>query len=622
LGSHNILDAKHKRAEAKAQEQALREISAADYMGAVFPDRQPHHIKIDLRSNKWKIRPTTRRKGRPPKPNEGRRALWCAVHGEEEGDRQIREFLAQRKAPALIANETPTSPHLEAAAGEQRQKPVLKPKLTILEDEAVKSAFESAMLARGLTIPKGGVIADGKLQRCNAGDDKSGKADGAYILHLDGFPAGGFQNHRDGLGWQDWKHETPGRTYTEAEKKAHAERIAEIQRQRDADEAERHALAAKRASAIIEKATPADNGHRYLNTKGVGAAHGLKEHKGALVVPMRDIEGKLHSLQFIAPDGKKRFLKGGKKHGCLNVIGKEGLAFDTNGINPTGRILICEGFATAARCFEAVDHPAVIAFDAGNLKPVAEALRGKYPKAAITFCADDDFGTEGNPGKTKAIEAAKAIGATVALPAFPGIRRENWTDFNDLHCAGGLEAVAKQIGEAAAPADEIKDTAGEAVKSGSVDIDAAIDRLARMTGPDYERERAEEAKKLGIKRVTALDSFVKARRAEFKSERTVDRPSAPEVWDEPVDGDQLLIELIAAIKAHVILSDEAATAIAIWIVLAHAHDAAAISAILAIISPLKGCGKTTLLSLLQELTPNPIIAANISAAAVYRAIEE
>jgi putative DNA primase/helicase len=61
--------------------------------------------------------------------------------------------------------------------------------------------------------------------------------------------------------------------------------------------------------------------------------------------------------------------------------------------------------------------------------------------------------------------------------------------------------------------------------------------------------------------------------------------------------------------------------VALWILHAHAHDAAAISAILAVISPEKRCGKTTLLSLLNELTPRPLAASNISASALFRAIE-
>ena len=104
-----------------------------------------------------------------------------------------------------------------------------------------------------------------------------------------------------------------------------------------------------------------------------------------------------------------------------------------------------------------------------------------------------------------------------------------------------------------------------------------------------------------------------------ESEACLGEALAP--WPEPVDGGQLLLTLIAALRAYVILPEHAYLPVALWILHAHAHDAAAISPILAIISPEKRCGKTTLLSLLLELTPKALLAANITAAAVFRAIE-
>src|SRR5438045_6683960 len=62
--------------------------------------------------------------------------------------------------------------------------------------------FEDALRARGI-IPPQHVLTDGKLHRCNV-EGRGGKGDAAYMLHLDGIPAGGFQNWRDGLGWEDW----------------------------------------------------------------------------------------------------------------------------------------------------------------------------------------------------------------------------------------------------------------------------------------------------------------------------------------------------------------------------------------------------------------------------------
>jgi phage/plasmid primase-like uncharacterized protein len=404
--------------------------------------------------------------------------LWHHLHGEEEGNHKARELLARRSQSEKVLEVTgldqgPAAP-AESVGKQPRPKPVQKTKCTILDEEAVKSAFESAMLTRGLIIPKGGVDADGKVHRCSVDNEKSGKGDGAYILHLDGIPAGGFQNHRDGLGWQDWKHETPTRTFTEAEKKAYTEKIAKMQRERDAEKGKLNANAAARAAAIVKGATAAPEDHPYLVSKQI-APHGVLYSKGAveispwrkskadvLIVPLRDIHGTLWNVQLIDGEGEKDFLYGGRKKGCFFVIKKEGMAFDAAGINPNGHNLIGEGLATMATCFKAVDCPAVVACDAGNLEHVAKALRVRYAKAPFVLCRDDDWKTKDvhgnltNPGKNYGEKAAQAIVASIAAPVFSGERQDKWTDFNDLYTAEGLEAVAACIDAASAPGKEQK----------------------------------------------------------------------------------------------------------------------------------------------------------------------
>src|SRR5690606_19668878 len=146
----------------------------------------------------------------------------------------------------------------------------------------------------------------------------------------------------------------------------------------------------------------------YLVTKQV-KSHGLRLYKETLVVPMRDSRGLLHSLQFIDGDGNKRFLSGGRKYGCYFAIGGAGEAF-----------CIAEGYATGATVYESTGLSMAVAFDAGNLMPVAQAIRSKFPEAEITLCADNDKNTPGNPGLTKAKEAAVAVGALLAVPPCAG----------------------------------------------------------------------------------------------------------------------------------------------------------------------------------------------------------
>lgn len=307
--------------------------------------------------------------------------------------------------------------------------------------------FRAALAGRGI-IPPADIRADGKLHRCDA-EGKGGKGDAAYLLHLDGIPAGGFENHRDGLDWENWRADT-GRALTPAEEAEHRAKLEASRQQREAELARRHAEARERAGLILAEAHQGD-GHPYLTKKGI-QPHDAKliladqaraiapnlspELSGLLlVVPMR-ADGVLHSLQFIAADGTKRPMTGGRVAGCYFSIG-----------NPKGAaaLCICEGYATGASIHEATGYPVAVAFSAGNLEAVARALRVKLPDLPLVMCADDDVATPGNPGLTRAREAALAVGGVVALPDFGKDRPEKATDFNDMATVRGLEAVRATI---------------------------------------------------------------------------------------------------------------------------------------------------------------------------------
>lgn len=295
--------------------------------------------------------------------------------------------------------------------------------------------FRLALAGRNI-IPPADLIADGKLHRCDA-EGRRGKNDASYILHLDeGVPAGGFQNWRDGLGWEDW-HMERSRPLTLADKRAYQERVTAMRAQREEEEIRRRDEAAHKARTLWESAMHASE-HGYLKAKGV-KPHGMRVDGEALIVPMRDIHGTLHSLQSISPDGNKLFLSGGRTKECYCSIGK-----------PKGHLIVCEGFATGASIHEATGHAVAVAFNAGNLPAVAVALHEKFPTMTITIAADDDHQTPGNPGLTKATEAAIAVGGMLATPAFPADRPAKATDFNDLHQISGLDVVRRCI-QAARP---------------------------------------------------------------------------------------------------------------------------------------------------------------------------
>lgn len=356
--------------------------------------------------------------------------------------------------------------------------------------------FRDAMAARGI-IPPENLLADGKIHRCDtAGTNgrKNGKNDASYLLHLDGIPAGGFENHQDGLGWQDWCANIR-RTLTAAENAALKTRIAEAQAKREAEEAARHKEAQAKASDVWQKAKPCAS-HPYLASKGIAGAYGAKEYNGALVLPVHDKGGALHSLQFIDEKGEKRFLTGGRKSGCYFAIGK-----------PDGKLCIAEGFATAASIHEATGCAVAVAFDAGNLQPVAKALREKFPDLPLVLCADDDYRTEGNPGITKATEAARAVGGLLAVPDFGDNRPDGATDFNDLHQHAGAEAVKRCI-DAAQPVDKVSQAPGkQSAPAGDADgtgWPAPQPMSAKVEPEPYPREALPDTIRAAVEEVRAF----------------------------------------------------------------------------------------------------------------------
>lgn len=299
--------------------------------------------------------------------------------------------------------------------------------------------FRDAIASAGLTPPEV-VEADGKLRRFPA-NGKRGDDSGWYVLHHDGVPAGAFGDWRSGVS-ETWRANL-GRTLTPAEESAHRAKVEAMRRQRDAEEAQRASDAAAEAARIWREAAPA-GAHPYLERKGI-KCHGAKLNGGRLVIPMR-LEGWLCSLQYIAADGEKRFHPGGKVSGAYFSIGKP----------ESGPVLICEGFATGASLNEATGHAVAVAFNAGNLEPVAKALRTKFPNGKLILCADDDAGTDGNPGMTKAKEAAHAVGGLLAVPDFGTDRKQKQTDFNDLMQANGVEAVKRTVEAARSVEQEAK----------------------------------------------------------------------------------------------------------------------------------------------------------------------
>jgi hypothetical protein len=156
---------------------------------------------------------------------------------------------------------------------------------------------------------------------------------------------------------------------------------------------------------------------------------------------------------------------------------------------------------------------------------------------------------------------------------------------------------------------------------------AELERLAKLSAVQYEHERKQAAERLNV-RASILDRLVKAKRAELGLDGAVDGKQGraisfpePEPWPAPLDGAVLLDEIALAIGAHVIMTEHSRDACALWVAHTFLLDRSMITPRLAITSPTKGCGKTTLLDVVGCLVLRPLPAANVSASAIFRVVE-
>lgn len=314
--------------------------------------------------------------------------------------------------------------------------------------------FRSALNGAGLPF-SGLLFDDGKLHRFNA-DGESGQASW-YVLHrADRFAAGAFGCWRRQLN-QSW-NSSNGAELSPEERRELRQRLAAAQAQHKTEEQKVRSEAVLKAAQILSAASPATPDHPYLARKHVtphGELRVITRHpaspalEGCLVLPLRDTNGSLHTLEFIAPD--QRF--GGKndpRDKQLLFGGDPKAHFFTISDRPDGPLVLCEGYATGASIYEATGFATVCARNAGNLLPTALALRAKFPNRTLIVAADNDRFTHSppNPGLTAATQAAKATKGIVAVPEFADEDTRS-TDFNDKSVLEGFPAVAAILQSAA-----------------------------------------------------------------------------------------------------------------------------------------------------------------------------
>jgi putative DNA primase/helicase len=280
----------------------------------------------------------------------------------------------------------------------------------------------------GFEIPVEKFILDGSLQRF----PRNGSRDSGWFI-------GWLYNYlkRDGqyaiAEFGDWRtgesHLFVPTSIGSAEKKLAKDTIENAKKKIAAEKAILQRQAADKARKRFDAAST-DGTTPYIERKQLNGLYGARIAGDNVVVPMRTIDGEIVGTQRITPDGGKWFEKGGRVDEAFHLIGS--LEKD---------ILVCEGFATGCSLHMATRRSVAIAFNAGNLLKVASIIRQHYPDIKMIICGDDDRTKEPNTGREKAQKAASIAMASVVFPECQG------TDFNDLHCERGLQAVRDQLKE-------------------------------------------------------------------------------------------------------------------------------------------------------------------------------
>lgn len=276
------------------------------------------------------------------------------------------------------------------------------------------------------------IIPDGKIHRFNLEADT--KKSGFYIC---------FQNHLLTSGEQyyviqygSWR-DSAVKTYStikgkisKEDSKHQKEQAEKARKEYEKVKEEGYEIAAKECQEKWDKLDLTGKSEYLENKKIAGHDLGIRfdNFNGDIYVPLRDISGKLWSLQCIDRDGNKRFYPGGRVQGCVHFIGNREL--------PGQRYGVAEGFATASSVHLATGWVGVCAFSSGALQTASKILREAGNDVVI--CGDNDSGKEGNPGRTSAERAGKASLCSVVIPKEEG-------DWNDLICRRGLEYVKNEL---------------------------------------------------------------------------------------------------------------------------------------------------------------------------------
>lgn len=362
---------------------------------------------------------------------------------------------------------------------------------------------ELLRIAHGILIDNGfvldgPVLADGTRHYCNTSEKPRGHK-ASYTVHLGVRP-------RVRLKWHyrsepdDWKVVPlcdAGPLSPEQEAAYRAER-ARAQAMR-AQEAE--AAAEQARDRLRRWCVPASGEVPYLKAKKLLPVPNLwtMRHGGTLVVPARNAKGEVRLLQYIWYDRRGRQFTKVFTRGCS----PQGCSFEIEGRGEY--TFLCEGLADGISIHQATGCRVIVAFNCGNLLPVAQALiaAGRLDGARTVIVCDNDWahkpredGTPCNPGIQHGVAAARAIGALICVPVRDGEKAEGvllMKDADDVRRKLGADVLAERLREVEYPPEPQPDDAPPPPMDPDMFPDPDIDAMPEyMDLPDGPAEGPEQ----------------------------------------------------------------------------------------------------------------------------------
>jgi putative DNA primase/helicase len=300
-------------------------------------------------------------------------------------------------------------------------------------------AFLDVLSANGIRLTDpASIIIDGDKHRARVEGDK--KTNLVYQIFPDERPAGWFDYYKGGVA-QTFTLGNDNKPLTDQEIAALQQHMRKERERRQLETQLRYEARAVIVQALWKQAKPVTT-HPYLTKKGIDTAAGIRQldtidmaqfmddpenktvMRNVLLIPVFRLEGgktTLEAAQIIDHTGRKLFAKGARMRGnCHPIKGEH-----------DDMLIVAEGYATGKAINRVTGRTVMVCMFAGNMAPVAESLRDRFPDREIVYAPDNDWANTPNAGLDGAKAASESVPGRIVSPTFPEGADKEHTDWDD-----------------------------------------------------------------------------------------------------------------------------------------------------------------------------------------------